>query len=222
MYTQPFKTVIYISMQCSWLIQYTQVMNITDCLATWIVNLSSILGDICEGQILSGCNMNKMQNKKNVYFFISCINVKIIAVEKRNASINIKPSMKWNWLYSTFQSLHYMQNNEEVSRLVHWLNYSVQSHIVIIHEKLPPKNVEIMHIHKTPQMNGPHVNKMFKSIIHYTIFIFQSKNFNCYMMRADASEPVEDFMTITDNSKHEGWPPYVLQQKYINTSNSVK
>lgn len=41
-------------------------------------------------------------------------------------------------------------------------------------------------------------------------------------MRADASEPVEDFMTITDNSKHEGWPPYVLQQKYINTSNSVK
>lgn len=165
MYTQPFKTVIYISMQCSWLIQYTQVMNITDWLETWIVNLSSILEDICEGQILSGCNMNKMQNKKNVYFFSSCINVKIIAVEKRNASINIKPSMKWNWLYSTFQSLHYMQNNEEVSRLVHWFNYSVQSHIVIIHEKLPPKNVEIMHIHKTPQMNGPHVHKMFKSII---------------------------------------------------------
>lgn len=35
------------------------------------------------------------------------------------------------------------------------------------------------------------------------------------MMRADASEPVEDFMTITGNSNYEGWPPYVLQQKYI-------
>lgn len=32
-------------------------------------------------------------------------------------------------------------------------------------------------------------------------------------MRADGSAPVKGFMTI--NSKYEGWPPYVLQQKYI-------
>lgn len=60
-------------------------------------------------------------------------------------------------------------------------------------------------------MNGPHVNKMFKSIIHYTIFIFQSKLLTVIWWKAwKQSAPVKGFMTI------------MCYRKNTFTSNSVK
>lgn len=71
-------------------------------------------------------------------------------------------------------------------------------------------------------MNGPHVNKMFKSIIHYTIFIFQSKLLTVIWWKAwKQSAPVKGFMTIfkTANMKVGH---HMCYSKNTFTSNSVK